>query len=224
MKLSASPAELVVALDLDPQAQVVRARHLLGRVPEAANRGERRTGDDRAGGDGERDAARRHEHHQQREPVERAVDLLQRAEHLHREPLPERRREDADVNAVDRRVRQVPVARAAGDELRLPVDRDRDRRIGRAEDRAVRLDELDQGVAAALQPRGAKNRPKPGAVEGSLGRRRTVPQRVVDLAAKVAADDHVDDAAGDRDRRGDRHRDREGQPRAEAHRSGSRSA
>ncbi len=226
-------AELVVALDLDPQAQIVRSRDLLGRVAEATHGRERGARDDCACGDRERDPARCDEGDQQREPVQRVVDLLQRAQHLHGEPLPERRGEDTDVHTADRRVCEVRVAGAARDERRLPVDRDRDRRVGGAEDVAVRLDELDEGVAAALAERGkvreetatgATDKAAPRAVERALRRRGAIAERVVDLAAEVAAHDHVDDRAGDRDGGGHGERDGEGQAGAQAHGSSSRSA
>ena len=206
--------------------EVVRRGDVLGRVARAGARARAPRARRRAGGDGERDAARGDEHHQQREPVQRVVDLLRAARSTWtaspgraarvrtRTWTPSHRRVVAGTRRRCRRRR----ASSGGRPGSRPS-------TARRQDRAVRLDELDQRVAAARAERARRT------VRRRAGRRRRLGRRARGSAACRRPGRGARRA---RSRRRRRRRSRPPratatatasvEPRAEAHCSGSRSA
>ena len=94
------PAELVVAADVDPVGQVVRAGDLLGGVRDLPGRRERGARHNRAEGGGERDATGADRGQDDDQRVERVIRVLEGAGHLDRSAVGERLGEHPQVRAL----------------------------------------------------------------------------------------------------------------------------
>ena len=82
LKLVASRLELVLPVCVDPLGEVARLGDRLGRLGQAPHRGERGARDEEPERRGDRDAAGRDQEQEERDPVERVVDLAQRPRDL----------------------------------------------------------------------------------------------------------------------------------------------
>ena len=188
-------------------------------------------GDQRAQNGGHADAPEGDEDHDQSDPVELIVNLVERAYQLQREALVEWHGQHANVRAGDGGVREELVALAPGCLERRLRDRE-GRLIGvGAGDGAVLAGDLHEHVAR-LEPRAAAV----GHHEASLARfrigldperlvrheGRLLAQCILDLPAQLVSHEHVDDSGCDRHRRRHGERGRERLPQSEAH--GSRRA
>ncbi len=212
------PAELVVAGGLDALGQVAGGRDGLRRGRQPPHRGERGARDEKAERRGKRDAGRSDREQDRPDPVQRAVDVGERAHHLERRAWDVPHREHPDVDALDMSVANRLAASLGSDRAILVVDREGD---GHAEDRqraAVGVHELRVGRVAefGLQvPVGARD--VVGREPREVGCARA--QAVVDRPAKLAAGDDVDHRGGDHDRERDGRSGDEGETRAKAHAS-----
>ena len=168
----------------------------------------------------------RDEDHDQADPVEQLVDLVERANELQREALVERHGQHPHVRARHRRVGEELFTAAAGGRQR--VLRDRELGLGRvgARDAAVlthRLDEdsprLEPGPRRARQPEDEVAALRVGDdPEWPAGQElRTLAQRLLHLAPLLVADEDVDDRRRRGDGLGDRQRRYDRLPKAKAH-------
>ncbi len=149
------PAELVAPLRVDPLGQIAGLRHLLGRVGQPSHRRQRgsRDGQPKAGGDP--DSADRDQDQEQPHPVERAVDLGQRAGDLHGRVPHVREGEHAEVRAPGVQVGEERVALALSD---------RDGRVAHRQ-----LDRLPGGRAELPSARTTWKYPAAPPGSGSIG-------------------------------------------------------
>ena len=101
-------AQLVPAVCVDPLGEVARVRDLLARLGEAPHRCERGSRDEEPERCGDPDPSGRDQEQEERDPIERVMDIRQRLCDLERVPTPVRvhrgNGEDADVGLADLRI------------------------------------------------------------------------------------------------------------------------
>ena len=117
------PRELVLAVDVDPLGEVARLRDVLGGPRQPLHRREHGPRDEQPEGGGEPDPDEREGDQPALDSAEGAVDLLQRARHLHRVATTEWERQHADVCALDVRVLVERVDRSRRVRRRAPASR-----------------------------------------------------------------------------------------------------
>ncbi len=134
--------ELVNPCELDPPAEVLRERDVLGRLREALQRQHGGAGDQPPEQRRERDAADVEQREDQAQPAEQVVDFRELLGDLDRAPGRDVLGEDAHVQTVDLGVREVALTRVARQRPRAGVDRQRDVAGGPEQDVAMAVDEL----------------------------------------------------------------------------------
>ena len=144
----AEACQLVVPLEADPMREVARLGDDLGLARELRHGPKGRSRDERAEGGRGGDAAERHEDEDDPDPVEQAVDLLERPHELERVPVPDGHDELEHVRPLDHRVGEERVASLAPrPACTSSVTGNADLPRIRLRDPALGVDRLDEDVA-----------------------------------------------------------------------------
>ena len=143
----AEACELVVPLEADPMREVARLGDDLGLARELRHGPKGGSCDERAEGGRGGDAAQRDEDEDDPNPVEQAVDLLERTNELEGVPVPDGHDELEHVCALDHRVREERIASLCRGLRHLVRDGERHLPRIRLRDRALCVDRLDEDVA-----------------------------------------------------------------------------